>query len=267
MNTNRIALLHTLFSIINENNLEDSNYILAKYFLDYYHHLSQLSIYEIAEDCYVSRASVRRFCQSIGYKNFIDLKNEFSKYDDQQGYYQKHASQENYREKLTEEINNMIKELDKRMDTDEIEKIVDKIYASKSTVFLTSDSSNGAIRDFQKAMIFNDKLVYIVSELYSDNLLLGQLSEDDFLITVSNTGYFALEVKEIVKACRAYSVLITVNRNPCFKDWFDKIYYLSGRDRSTEGGNVYGKYGISYMLDVFYSEYTRKYGTNQEREK
>lgn len=259
MKPNRLSLLYSLFSILNENNVEDSNYILAKYFLEHYRSLPQLNIYDVAEDCYVSRASVRRFCMSIGFENFLDLKSEFAKYDDEREYYQKHALQDNYREQLTQEINEMIQELDQRMNTDEVSRIAERIYNSRYTVILTADSSVGSIRDFQQSMIFNDKILYSVSELFSENELLEQLDEQDYLITLSNTGQFALAVQDIVQNVKAFKALITVNRNPVFLEWYDKVYHLSAEDRSKEGGNVYGKYGMSYMLDIIYSEYTRKY--------
>ncbi|WP_459478898.1 MurR/RpiR family transcriptional regulator [Clostridium saccharoperbutylacetonicum] len=260
MNINRLSLLSSLFSVINENNQEDSNYVLAHYFLEHYHRLSELNIYEVAADCFVSRSSVRRFCKSIGYENFLDLKTAFSEYDDQYSHYMIHVNRENYRETLTREINEMIQELDKRMNVDETEKIADKIYESRYVVFLTSDTSTSVIREFQQSMIFHGKIIRVISDAYTDKTLINTLDKQDILITISSTGTFAKASHDYISKCNAHKILVTVNRDKIFSDWYDKVYHLSAKDRSNEGRGVYGKYGINYMFDVIYSTYVRKYG-------
>lgn len=98
MKINRLSLLNSLFNVLNENNQGDPYFILAEYFLEHYHELSRLNIYDVAADCFVSRSSIRRFCQAIGYENFVAFKDEFAQYDDQRASFQKHAGRENYRE-------------------------------------------------------------------------------------------------------------------------------------------------------------------------
>lgn len=260
MNINRLSLLNSLFSIINENNKESPNYVLAHYFLEHYHKLSELNIYDISAECFVSRASVRRFCKSIGYENFLDLKTAFKEYDDKYSYYMKHSNRENYRESLTREINEMIVELDKRMNVDEVDKIAERIYKSKSVVFLTAGAAMSIVQEFQQSMIFHGKIINLVSDAYTDNTLVNTLDKEDMVVTISAMGTFAMVSRDYISESNAYKVLITVNRNENFKDWYDKVYHLSSVDRSENGRSVYEKYGISYMFDIIYSVYVRKYG-------
>lgn len=267
MKINRLSLLNSLFSIINENYEEDSNYKLAYYFLEHYHELPNLNIYDVAAECFVSRSSVRRFCQTIGYENFLDLKNVFDEYDDQYSYYMLHANRDSYRERLTAEINSMIEELNHRMNTQEIDIIVDKIYNSRYVVFLTSETSTSYINDFQRAMVFHNKMIYIISEDYTDNTLIKRLDKRDYLVTISATGIFAKASKDYISNCEANKVLFTYNRDVEIKQQYDKVYYLSGIDRTHEGRSAYGTYGLNYMLDILYSAYVRKYGNIHELKK
>lgn len=259
MKANRLSLLHSLFSIINENDKDDSNYVLAHYFLDHYHKLDKLNIYDVAITCYVSRSSVRRFCKSIGYENFLDLKNEFSTYDDRHQSYMHYAKQDQFRQSLTAEINDMIIELNQRMHTHEVYHIAKQIKESHRTIFLTTGTSAGFVREFQQSMIFNKKVIHLVSELYSDNELLQDLNENDFVITISNTGTFAYASYPLIENSNAQKTLITLRRDPIFNKWYDKIYHLSAVDKSVNGTNVYGKYGVNYMLDIIYSTYTQAF--------
>lgn len=260
MNINRLSLLNSLFSIINENHQESSNYVIAHYFLKHYHQLSELNIYDVAAECFVSRSSIRRFCKSIGFDNFLDLKTAFKEYDDNYSYYIKHSNRENYRETLTREINEMIVELDKRMNVDEVDKIADRIYKSKTVVFLTAGAAMSIIQEFQQSMIFHGKIINIVSDLYTDKPLISTLDKGDMIVTISAMGTFAMASREYVSQSNAFKILVTVNRNEEFKKWYDKVYHLSAIDRSNDGRSVYEKYGISYMFDIIYSAYVRKYG-------
>lgn len=48
MKINRLSLLNSLFNVLNENNQGDPYFILAEYFLEHYHELSRLNIYDVA---------------------------------------------------------------------------------------------------------------------------------------------------------------------------------------------------------------------------
>lgn len=238
MKVNRLSLLNSLFSIINENYEEDSNYKLAYYFLEHYHELSKLNIYDVAADCFVSRSSVRRFCQTIGYENFLELKTVFSEYDDQYSYYMLHANRDSYRERLTSEINSMIEELNRRMNTQEVDIIADRMFNSRYVVFLTSETSTSYVKDFQQAMILHNRMIHIVSEAYTDNTLIRRLDNRDYLITISATGTFAKALNGYLSDCQAYKILFTLNRDEEVKQQYDKVYYLSSTDRTKEGRSV-----------------------------
>lgn len=267
MKINRLSLLNSLFSIVNENYEEDLNYKLAYYFLEHYHKLPELNIYDVAADCYVSRSSIRRFCQAIGYDNFLDFKSVFYEYDDQYAYYMLHADRDAYRERLTAEINSMIQELNRRMNTVEVDIIIDRIFNSRYIVFLTSATSNAYVKDFQQAMVFHNKIIHIISDAYTNNTLIRRLDSRDYLITISATGTFAKASREYIAGIEAYKILFTYNRDEKIKEQYDKVYYLSGTDRTNEGRSVYGTYGLNYMLDILYSAYVRKYGNRDSKKK
>lgn len=265
MRINRLSLLHSLFSVLNDYPPEDSNAVLALYFLEHYGELADLNIFDVAADCFVSRSSVRRFCQSIGYENFIDLKTEFRQYDDQMAHFMQHVQKDNYRDSLTKEINAMIAELDQRMNNEETEKIADRIFNSRYVVFMTSDTSTSVIKSLQQAMVLHGKIIHLISDSYTENTLLSKLDSRDYLIVLSATGVFAKACEEYIKPVKAYKALVTVNRDPWFKTQFDKVYHLSAQDKSQSGNLVYGTYGMTYMFDIIYATYVNKYSRSVKK--
>ncbi|MDO3410955.1 MurR/RpiR family transcriptional regulator [Saccharibacillus sp. CPCC 101409] len=274
MNTNKPAaasnplhssLLHTLFAIINEGNVGDSAYVLAHYFLEHYGELRHLNIFDVASDCFVSRSSVRRFCKAIGYDNFVDLKAEFARYD--QVYYANIQSsrQERYKQQLFDEIEKMIRDVSSSLTDDMLRSFVDRIHASRYTVFLIPGAYSGAVKDFQEKMLAHNRIVYVVFENYMDNELIRSLDERDLLITLSVSGVFAEEAAGFTESLNVRNALITGNRAFSAKERYDELYYLSERPDGRINTPVYSRYGVTFMLDVLYSEYARTHQTNLGR--
>jgi preprotein translocase subunit SecA len=72
----RIAfnILTSLLSIMNQNDESNVDCVLAKYLLEHLDEIPRLSIYDLADACYVSRSSIHRFVRSCGYESFREFK-------------------------------------------------------------------------------------------------------------------------------------------------------------------------------------------------
>jgi DNA-binding MurR/RpiR family transcriptional regulator len=258
MKIDHLSLLTSLFAIINENEQEDSFFVLAHYFLENYSQMSEMNIYEVAEKCYVSRASVRRFCQFIGYENFKNLKDEIKQFNENYESYLIPYDVPDYRKYLKSQIDNMIDEIDKCLLASDVDEIVEGIHAGQQVVFLASDTMNSRIKDFQKSLLLYGKTIRLVSDVFMDEELISNLGEFDYLITVSASGRFAYAARNIVKSCRAKNLLITASKNKALQEYYEKIYYLSEEDY-TDKHSVFEKYGIDYVIDLIFSTYIQKY--------
>ena len=78
---NKYGLLNALLNIINTYEEDSSKVVIAKYLLSNFSNINQINIYDAAEECAVSRASIRRFNQDIGFENFWNLKQEKLEYE------------------------------------------------------------------------------------------------------------------------------------------------------------------------------------------
>ena len=85
MKNTAFSLMTALLAVMNESEPKDPYYVLAQYFLYHFDQLRDLNIYDVADACYVSRSGIRRFCQSIGFDNFSDMKAEADEWQRQQG--------------------------------------------------------------------------------------------------------------------------------------------------------------------------------------
>ena len=130
-----------------------------------------------------------------------------------------------------------------RMNTIEVERLVQRIHDARQVVFLTSSVGAMSVTQFQYSMIFQNKVIRIVSDMYENIDFVKRLQKQDLLLVISGSGLFAAASRDYLKGNEAYKVLFTLNRSHDFDDIYDRIYHLSAVDRSQEAKSVYFTYG------------------------
>ncbi|OOM75302.1 putative DNA-binding transcriptional regulator [Clostridium puniceum] len=263
MNIHRLKLIDSLFKIMEYTDLGDPDNVIATYFLKNYSRLGKLNIYDVADECFASRSSIRRFCKRIGFENFLDLKNEFKAFDYQYNYFMKLHEKINYREWYAKEINSAISEIDEMITNEKVEEIAQHIYQSSRVIFLSSYSSAQIIMEFQRPLVLLNKVVQVMTDTNYNVEVLTSLQETDLIFLVSTMGNVAKANLKILPLCKAQKLLITTCREKSFEKSFDDIYYLTKEDY-TNIKSVQGKYGLAYLFDILYNVYLKKYGGNKK---
>lgn len=258
MDIHRLGLIDSLFRIIDHADLGNSDRSIAEYFLKNYERIGELNIYEVAEECFVSRSSIRRFCQQICYDNFLEFKKEFKNFDYQYNYFMNIHKRENYRSWYGEEIMAMNKEIDELISQEMLERIVKRIHDSDRVVFLSSYSSSQCVMEFQRPLVLLNKIVQVMTDTNFSEEILCSLEKQDCLFMVSTTGNFARTKLDTLKQCHTYKAIITTSHDPQFETVFDDVYYLSKDDYSNEK-TVRGKFGVLYLFDLLYNVYLKTY--------
>lgn len=237
---------------------EDSRSVLAQYFLANFSNLDKLNVYDLAEDCGTTRASVRRFCQSLGYDNFLDIKNEFAEYTGESShYYRKNEDAEDAMQRLSDQIFEMTQDINRSLRL-WIREFSEQVEKARQIVFLISDIYTRQCIEFQKEMLLSGKMTRIVDKKYLDSGLLKQLKPEDLLITISVGGFFAKETEKLVEKIQSEKVLITSNHRADLQRKYDKVYYLSEKELGRER-TAYHMFGVEYALELIYLEYDKKF--------
>ena len=260
----RFSLMTSLLAVLNENSREDAYFILAKHFLQHFDELDKLNIYDVSEECFVSRSGIRRFCKSIGYDNFSDMKSAAAEWKRHQVAFIGYANYPEFREHLNVSMNEMMRDINRMADQRSMDKLVELIHKSNDIVLLTSEYSSMAAREFQQEMVVMGKIIRLFTDSNAAPELLKNMDEGDLLITSSATGNYAIAVDEMLRGLKPYKLLITLNRSKRFYSSYDYILYLTEKtrisDNITEGQrSVYTKYGVNYFFDLLYSSYVHKY--------
>ena len=125
-NVRRFDLFAILLSVVNDENTANStNRIIADYLLRNLHRLNVLTIYDVAEECFVSRSSIHRFLRQIGFDQFSYLgKYIQDSYQHYHAYYD-YVNRENFIDKVKSKMNDMMDDISHFSDTDAVKNLVE----------------------------------------------------------------------------------------------------------------------------------------------
>ncbi|GAB2323941.1 MurR/RpiR family transcriptional regulator [Alkalibacterium sp. m-11] len=253
---NNLGLLNILGNIINEGDT-NSDYAITKYILENISHLENLTVYQITEEAFVSRSSIRRFCQKIGYDNFSELKKSLTDIIYPSNIHLREFEPNlSYRSKLNDELKAMIHGLNESVSNDHVEYLAELMYKHENVIFLNANNTSPNLIKFQQELFYAGKTVRIIDNhqgLTCTNELLKD--ENVLLIVVSVSGVFAEAVKEMIINLKGEKILISANRSKDLAYLYNDVFYISNQDIVEDKLGLLGKYGITYLFDLISQYY------------
>lgn len=252
-------LLSSLLSILNTNDESDTDFVIAKYLLNNLNDLKNISIYKVAEDCFVSRSSVQRFIKNIGYDSYTQLKASLDNVISHESAFIDYTDYAYYSEHLMESINQMSKDICESSAKQGFKKFIDYFMEADNIVLLTAEDSSYPCKIFQQELVSIGKIVRIITNANTNKQILESLNKNDLLIVSSITGNFALAIDSEVQNIKAKKILVTLNRSAIFENSYSYIYYIGNSVKLNSRSlvavrNVYNNYGLALFLDLVYHE-------------
>ncbi|MBP3867887.1 MAG: MurR/RpiR family transcriptional regulator [Solobacterium sp.] len=255
----------SFLAVLNSNDESDINVVLAKYFLENFHRIADISIYQVAEECYTSRSSVQRFIKSIGYDTFTSLKESTAEVFSHQTSYHTYADHTDYPDYLMHSVTDMMADINNMAKKQRLIRLAENIHDCRNVFIVSAEDSSSAARIFQQQMLSMNRLIRIVtSSAHTNPEVINTLDENDCVITCSASGNYALTINNEMQDIKAHKTLVTLNRTTLFEATYDYIFYLSGEflpsNRTlTTIRNVYTRYGMSYFFDLLFHYYYARY--------
>lgn len=247
-NVNKFGLLNSLLHIINSHEEDSVKVIISKYLLENFEVIHEINIYEAAETCDVSRATIRRFYQDIGFTNFKSLKEDKVDYD-----FYLDSPKDNYDSYLSTQVIKMVEACNEMFRLKK-ESIVYELERAKEIVFLVSDVYTSRCLEFQKEMILLGKMVRIVSYNFEYNLMLNQLESDALVIVISISGGFLKEISDYLSTIKSRKLIISSLDEKLIDMDYNLLVQL-GKYNEVIGKSVYHTFAIEYFLELLLNEY------------
>ncbi len=255
----KFNLLSSLLFLLNNNDKDDTDFIIAWYLITHLKKIKDISIYKIAEECYVSRSSTQRFIKNIGYESYTQLKENADEIVTHELGFIDYTDHAEYRQYLSDSITGMISDVIKATQSRRYQELIDMFMNSENIVILTAEDSSHACKVFQQQALTVKKLVRIVTSASNTLSILESMQPDDLLIVCSVTGNFALAINSQIREINARKCLVTMNTTSQFEGAYDLIYYMSSIYRLNANNfvsnrNVYNYYGLNLFFDLFYHD-------------
>jgi len=257
-------LVSTLLAIVNTNDDSDSDVFLARALLENFDCLNEMSIYDLADECFVSRSSLQRFIKQIGFDSFANLKASIAQVKEHNQRFSRYASVENFSLSYHKQMEDMMSSIEDLANSVHMDYFVDLIHNAKRVVICYAAFSTIAPVQFQEAMISNGKVIRCMTNSSKSIDFLNSLDECDLLITLSVTGNYAYATLKDVENVKAFKVLFTMNHLQKFQNYYDRIIYLSNNEESYDYirdavRDAYTIQGFSYLFDLILNKYLIKY--------
>lgn len=267
MSVERYGTFLLLLCLYNESPLHSTEKILSKYFLQRFNNIKNINIYDVSEECHVSRATVRRFFLKLDHESFLDFKNEFTvPYDISM--FEKELVRENYVDEhihQISEIQSFFKN-NKSHILDKIKNLANMMYHSNNIYWLTSTSTTRMVEDMQMQFLqFNSFWDIVINFEKSKEI---DIKHNDIVIVASSSAVLANTIVAELETINCPIYLVTLNtqyNHPVFTDIIrltDHILYNYTDQISNETIKkevVNRKYATNLFFDFLYYEYATLY--------
>lgn len=253
-----------LMDYINTTTHRDGNYEIARTLLEHYWELKDLSIEQIAQLCYVSKASISRFCRALGYSSFREMRDQmdvsFSMGDDYTP---------SFLEQLASDTPGAMSAF-----TNEVQENMRAVVDPQNLAHLPTIAY--ALHDCRHAAFFSHHFLWDVGRHLQGKLMsmrryletpldyAGQLAcaerlqANDLAVICSIGGSYPFRYPSIVNAIvESGCGLLVITQNESVPFWNHAAYLLRC---GISNRNDTGKYGALAAADLIVLQYLRQYG-------
>lgn len=253
--------LENLIAYYNSCKRNDLSREVIRHILHNLKKIEDSSIYELAEMCYVSPATISKLSRKLGYKSFIDLKvdlvNSVKNYETRNRYVPlneigKYGSEQNA---YLELMNMQIKDFTKSIDNDLILNIIQSIHNCKKISFYTYGICFSEPH-FQEDLIMagHDCGVFpVIADQLQDIETLDENSMVIILVPVVSESAAISRVINLIRERKAKIVLLTDSKHTNYLRFADFSYCFDG------SLSIIDDYRFSMFINLLSINYRNKY--------
>jgi len=254
-----------LLNFINTAQVHDSYYDIALTLVKNSEKVKHMSIAEMADLCYVSQATISRFCRFLGYtsfKNFHDdLNLEFRLMDDYTDQFRSllKTSDEKAVEMYAEQVNANITSALSPENMKKIAKAADMIFEAQRTAFFSHHFLWDAGHFFQSRMIMMDRYVELYQS-YENQLECAKSLDENCVAIICTAGgsFFSYyhDLGDIIMDSGAKVIVLTQNTNSIRINRADHVIPMGITNRDDTG-----KYAALAVMDHIVLQYMKRHYT------
>ncbi|MCY8932420.1 MurR/RpiR family transcriptional regulator [Bacillus atrophaeus] len=184
----------SLEELINQhyNKLNDNDFYILKYILNHKHTCYLLGINDLAKECSVSRSSILRLSQKLGFSGYSEFR-VYLKWEDQP-----EEGESLSFEKLLDDIEANLKFL-KTKDMTEMCRLIDE--AERIFVYGSGTAQTTCARELQRMFVSRHRYLILIQDKIEFDTMLDDFKGNDLFIIISLSG----ETPELIPQARILS--------------------------------------------------------------
>lgn len=254
----------TLLRFINIAN-EDSIYqSLAVELLKRKTQISNATITDMADACFVSTATLSRFCKKLGFKEYAQFKESFrSEYEFERDYTPAFREQLQHDtvtaiRSLGDQICTSVTQCAQQLDFQTLDRIIHRIHESEHVAFFSSNLLQQIATDIQQRLEKLGKLTYSFYQSTYQLQHVQTMDQHSLAIFISVNGKTLLAFSELIRELKKRQVpmiLITQNPSTVLDNLTDCTLLLGGHNQ-----NDTGRFCIMYFMEALLLRYYQLYG-------
>ncbi len=259
-------LFYRLIIFLDTAQENDTNYNIAWFMANNFYRIADMRISELASECFVSPATISRFCRALGYENFAHLKQEcYTFHSDDKKFNNlinipletMKSNPEIATQEYVNQVIAYISDLPRILDWKEIDATLKLIHDCDSVAFFGTQFSQSAALHFQTDLLMLEKftMAYMDSSRQLD--CAKELTKDSVAIIMTVNGYFTgsgFKILQYLKKSGCKVVLMTCNPELDIKIPIDHTILL-GQSKNRKTGKHSLLTAVELMSLRYYSLY------------
>lgn len=244
MRRRNITLIIHLFAVINTELPGSTNYQIAEYLLKNIQALDISSTASLAKQCNVSKASISRFCKSIGFNDFFEVKAQalYYKRSSNKLNFSFHGMPSDIRTCFLDDTIKKIAAIRDTLENEKIDELTDDLLSGRSiTAMGRMQSGNTALNLQHNLFETSGKIIQSLTRIPSIIEYFHTASSDDIAIIFSVSGDFLDDIfygtPYFIPKKKPKIYLITANPDIDNKSYVDVIYNCKS-GYTLSGGNA-----------------------------
>ncbi|MDR0922313.1 MAG: hypothetical protein LBM95_08025 [Lactobacillales bacterium] len=227
---------------------------------------SDYSLEDLASYCLVSPASLSRFIQKIGYRNYQEFKEAVTitrkrvhqeSFDKQKEIYSSKLSLSENSKRYAELIRESIQTTELAIHPSQMDKICQQIHDNENIYLFGVHSSGDILRELQYAFLGLGKLVNYYDGRINQKEIANRIENDSMIIVLSVGGNFFRHISNWffqLNFDNCQSVLITANKTFKLRKMFDEVI-----DLGVPSIQSTGIFQAQFLVDLLFARYRELY--------
>ena len=215
-----------------------------------------MKVQEVADELYTSPASVIRFCKKLGFSGFSEFKAALKV----EIFQSKGAQAEESRS--TDFLKDVRKTI-QLIQEETIDRILEKIHASRRVEFYAAGSSRTVAAEFVKRLQIIGKPDFWYDDSSLMNISAKQVTEEDLVIAISVSGETSLVIAaaNMAKSRGATIVSVTNLGSNTLSDMADENVYVNSTFFMKSEITVRSRVQLLLVCEYIFFRYLERYGS------